>query len=276
MVSRKTDISMIIFIMLFYALVNVFRFFPQHSIAENAVMLAVLVVLLTISYYVGITASLISSAICLFLYGSYSFYRAFLLGTEIEYYVYFWIVYLPLPSICLAYISSSYKKINKKIEELNKNYEMMVTIDNDTKLFNSKMFYMDVSQFISFSKRHDSPLSILIVQIMYYKELLEIIGSDGMKSLKEDVAKQLEKQTRDEDCFYASEENDTFTAVLFTDFDGAIIVKNRIKANVYLAKEKRHKTMKVDLKIGVATLCEDTQDEISIRKAAEKDMEYDV
>ncbi len=100
-----------------------------------------------------------------------------------------------------------------------------------------------------------------------------------MKEILKMIGAQLVECTRTEDCSYMLEDGRTFALLLFTNKEGALIVKERIKENINkfnIDNSAKPVSIKTELRLGISEYRDHELDVLGFRKSAEKDMEYDV
>lgn len=279
MEAKKLDIAVIAITIIMYFMVNVFNTFSKQYYFENMIMLSILFAIILISYFSEFVISLITVVIIIFFYGSYTLYGNVVLGKSVEFHVYFWFIMLPIAAVISAIIGNKIRSIQRENEKLKDNYSSLVTIDQNTGLNNQRVFFIVMNQFMSLAKRHKIPLTLMIIKFLYYNDIRNIVGEYKIQDILKDVGEQLAKSTRMEDCNYILEDGKTFAMLLFTDRQGADIVKDRIRENINnynLDNSSKSVSIKIELKIGLAQYNDEIKDIIEFKRLAEKDMEYDV
>ncbi|QJC51967.1 GGDEF domain-containing protein [Paenibacillus albicereus] len=277
---RKLDIWVIILAVLSYGMVNWFVLLPKDNYLQNTLLLSALFAVAVLSYLSGLMIALTASAVCIFFYGSYVMYGSVMQGKGIESQVYYWLVLLPLVAVLTAVIGSLIRSIQQENVRMRERYSDFVTIDETTGLENARVFYAVLSQFMSLSRRYELPLSVMLVRLDYYDDIRSIVGGEAMKDVVAWIGKRLGESTRSEDSSYILEDGRTFALLLLGDREGAQVVKSRIKESIYaydLQKAAKAVTVRLELRVGVAAYDpSEPSDPLALRRAAEKDMEYDV
>ncbi|QJD83608.1 diguanylate cyclase domain-containing protein [Cohnella herbarum] len=279
MEAKKLDIWVIVIAILMYGVVNLFILLPKEHYFENMIMLSLIFAIGIMSYFSGMVISLGLAAVVIFFYGSYVMYGNVILGNAVESHVYYWMVLLPTVAIITSNIGGQVRGLQAENTKMKQEYADYVTVDASTGLDNVKVFYGVLNQHMGLSRRFDLPLSLMLVNIMYFDDIKGIVGSDRMKDILKTIGGHLVEFTRTEDCSYMLEDGRTFALLLFTNKEGAMIVKERIKENIKqlnVDNSAKAVTIKLELKIGISEYLDREQDVIGFRKSAEKDMEYDV
>lgn len=262
-----------------YCLVNIYSVLPGQYAVENLIMTGVLFAVLLFSYFRGIMAALGAGAVLVFCYGSYVLYTNIILGRSVGTQVYFWMVFLPVASTASAMIGGKIRVLQDTNRRLRKEHEELVMVDPETGLDNARVFYNVLTRYMGLSKRHNLPLTLVLVKLIYYEDIEAIAGEKKMRDIMKHIGEHLGNITRTEDGSYMLEDGQTFALLLFTDARGAEVVRNRLKDTIKdlkLDSINRAVTVKVDFKVGIAQYGDASGDVLELRKIAEKDMEYDV
>ncbi|MFH1829683.1 MAG: GGDEF domain-containing protein [Pseudomonadota bacterium] len=133
----------------------------------------------------------------------------------------------------------------------------MANFDAVTGVNNKHVFKKRFSEEFSFASRNNLPLSLLMIDIDFFKKVNDTHGHMAGDYVLKGVAGRIAKALRDEDILarYGGEE---FTVVLRgTDRDGAVLLAERIRKLVEADPFSFEKQcIPVTISIGVATLCE--------------------
>ncbi|GAA0745102.1 GGDEF domain-containing protein [Clostridium oceanicum] len=276
--SKFIDINLILLIIVIFIEVIFFLFNYSKGTMENYICLFFIFITILVSYFVSRVYSLIFSAFIIFIYSTYILHQSLNYGYHNSPSPYFFILSIPIISFItnnLAYEINNIQHIN---ENFQKKYKELVTIDEITGFNNIKSFYSDLDKEISKAVRHEFPLTLMMIKIMYYDNLTKIIGKDNIRRLISEVGKSINESTRNEDEIYRSGK-DVFSFLLTnTDISGADIVKNRIKKEIdtLALTDDAYKNVSIDLKIGIYEY-----DKSKIKNIydfvgeAEEEMEYD-
>jgi diguanylate cyclase (GGDEF)-like protein len=253
--------------------------FNQKDIRVNIVLLLLLLLVSSISVINSLISGLILSMIIIVGYGGLIIYQSF-----IEEYIlelsYIWIIIFPVYSIIFGLLGERIRIRKKRIIELEKLNENLITKDLVTGFNNVREFYQELTEEMNKSKRHNIPLILCMVDITYFDELLAIYGKTNYNKIFENLSNVLNKSFRVEDKRYRISEK-TFAFIMpHTTLDGAEVVKRRIKEellNINLfEKGKGYSEFKIEVSIGIAEYNENIKSNMEFKKVAEKELEYDV
>lgn len=242
-------------------------------------MLGAVFLIIIVSYLNGIIAGLLTSSFGVFIYGSYMIYESMINKTVVAYEKYIWLVILPISAFLSGRLSFNIVEMQSRSEKLQEEIKNFVTIDEVTRLNNTKSFYVDLNKEISKAKRHKFNLTIMIIKIQYYEQITTLLGEEKVKNIMKKIGEGIEEATRTEDLRYKIQE-DMFGIIMpNTDFKGGELVKNRIKQyveNIKLDYEGKDQKYKLDTKIGLVQYNEKIENSFEFRERAEKELEFDV
>lgn len=277
---KKIDSYLLVLLMELFLVVILSKFIPNSNLSIlDFIMMCLIFFTVMITYIGGMVVGLILCSIIIFIYASYIFYMNLVKGFEIQYVSYLWMISIPLLSFTMGKLSSNIsqlQKLNLKLIETQRN---LITIDQETGLGNIKLFYMNLEKEISKTKRHNTPCTLMMIKLPYYKEIRSIIGKNKSDKLIKDISDIIISSTRNEDDRYTLE-NDTLAIIMpVTDAQGASIVKNRIKdriteLNLDLRSQKEY--VNVDVKISIVEYRDDIKNSMEFKLLAEEELQYDV
>ena len=277
---KKIDSYLLILLLEIFIVVTLSTFIQNSNLAIlDFIMLCVTFFTVMITYIGGIVIGLILCSIIIFIYASYIFYMNLVKGVEIQYISYIWMISIPLLSFTIGKLGNYISQLQNANIRLIENHKSLVTIDKDTGLGNIKLFYMNLDKEISKAKRHNTPCTLMMVKLPYYKEIKKIIGENKTSKLMKEISDIILSSTRNEDDSYTLE-NDTLAIVMpVTDLQGALIVKNRIKErivdlNLDLKSEKNYAN--VDVKISIVEYRDEIKNSMEFKLIAEEELQYDV
>lgn len=277
---KKIDSYLLILLLEIFIVVTLSTFIQNSDLAIlDFIMLCVTFFTVMITYIGGLVIGLILCSIIIFIYASYIFYMNLIKGVEIQYISYIWMISIPLLSFTIGKLGHNISQLQKSNMKLIENHKSLVTIDKDTGLGNIKLFYMNLDKEISKAKRHNAPCTLMLIKLPYYKEIKKIIGENKTSKLMKEISDIILSSTRNEDDSYTLE-NDTLAIVMpVTDFQGALIVKNRIKErivelNLDLKSEKNY--VNVDVKIAIVEYRDEIKNSMEFKLLAEEELQYDV
>lgn len=277
---KKIDSYLLVLLLELFLVVTLSTFIPNSNLSIlDFIMLCATFFTVMITYIGGLVVGLILCSTIIFTYASYIFYMNLVKGSEIQYISYLWMVSIPLLSFTIGRLGNYISQLQKLNIKLIQNQQNLIAIDQDTGLGNIKLFYMNLDKEISKAKRHNSPCTLMMIKLPYYKEIKNIIGENKTEKLMRDVSDIILNSTRNEDDSYTLE-NDTLAIIMpVTDLQGASIVKNRIKdriteLNLDLRSKKDY--VNVDVKISIVEYKSEIKSSMEFKLLAEEELQYDV
>lgn len=276
--NKKIDFYITLLIGYFFSIAMIFGYLKIDENIEGYIMLTVLMIVSLVSYYVGRTGALITAMISDFVYCTYLFYISFTQGKNIDGIAYFWIVGIPLSALIVSSLSTYIIDIQNKVIALESDNENLVMMDEDIGIKNGKAFLNEIPIYINLNKRHGMAVSLLLVRIKHSKNMQKILGEDMYIEMLRKASDTLVKCVRYEDGKYLLDRS-TFAYVLITDYEGSLIVKNRMKKAIEDMKFKKKsfgRHLNVEVSIGIYTQDEKVDDGLTFIKLAEKELNYDV
>lgn len=279
-ISKKIDAYIIALILeLFVIVMILFISKKDVNFLLNFVMLGITFLISITTYIGGIIFGLILTSVLIFLYASLILYQNIVLNMGITYISYVWMVSIPILCITSGRLSSSILSLQANNELLKNKYKNLVTVDEVTGLGNIKHFYSTLEKEIGKSNRHKSNLSLMMIKLPYYKEIRKIIGEEKTYKLIKDISNIIIDSTRTEDERYYLESDMLAIIMPYTDFDGANIVKERIKKNISelnLEINQGKSYIDIDTKVAIVEYKESIQSAIELKNLCEEELQYDV
>ncbi|CEQ12972.1 signaling protein [[Clostridium] sordellii] len=279
-ISKKIDGYFLGLILELFIITMLFVFNSKFQIQSiSFVMFCITFFNIMITYTGGIIVGLIATSIAIFIYAAYIFYISLNNGVEITYISYLWMIFMPIVSYTTGKFTNNINNLQKSNVKLEREYENLVTIHEDTGLLNVKAFYMNLEREISKAKRHKTELTLMLVKLPYYKEIKKILGESKTNKLMKDISDVITKSTRIEDERYTIE-NDTIAIIMpNTGEDGANIVKERIKigiSDISLSLKNNKNYISIDTKIAAVEYKKDIQSPIEYKTYVQEELQYDV
>ncbi|CEJ74174.1 signaling protein [[Clostridium] sordellii] len=279
-ISKKIDGYFLGLILELFIITMLFIFNSKFQIQSiSFVMFCITFFNIMITYTGGIILGLIATSIAIFIYAAYIFYISLNNGVEITYISYLWMIFMPIVSYTTGKFTNNINNLQKSNVKLEREYENLVTIHEDTGLLNVKAFYMNLEREISKAKRHKTELTLMLVKLPYYKETKKILGESKTNKLMKDISNVITKSTRIEDERYTIE-NDTIAIIMpNTGEDGANIVKERIKigiSDISLSLKNNKNYISIDTKIAAVEYKKDIKSPIEYKTYVQEELQYDV
>lgn len=252
----------------------------EHGTAYLVMFLATCLSVMLAAYrfqHIGI----VLGALQTLAYAIYVLYAAIGGGKDIVLMDYIWLF---LPILCVASMvlfMTNMQQVEKLAEVLESQLQRMELVDPVTGLSNLRCMYMELERRLSYARRNDVEVSLIIFQLRYYRELRSILTSSQMAELKRRMGRIVEETLRLEDRVYAIDDEGSLGVVLIgCGAEGAVIVKNRLKALLSQRESFEgivERLLRVDVRTGVCTYNEEEiRNVIEFKQKAENELQYDV
>jgi len=274
------DVGLLAFLISIFASVAVACTGSSELLAENAGML-----FLTVTAIVLVTFSKDMAAfvlICSQLIG-YTAYKIFLLyasGVLIQAISYLWL-FLPFAAAgSMKLFCYGRQRLELENIMLKSQVEELVMVDVLTGLYNLRSFYYDIGRQISYAKRNELPLTLMIIKLRYGQELQNVLSKNQYDMVKQRLVQIVTDAVRVEDRLYSIDKEGGLAAVLTCNETGAALVSGRIHSRVGEKGAFDHiadASIKIDVKIGYVQYLESMGDDMTnYKKSVEKELQYDV
>ncbi|WP_288478662.1 diguanylate cyclase domain-containing protein [uncultured Clostridium sp.] len=278
-IRKKIDLIITLMTVFFFALGLTFSMFEFKSSYENYIMFLVLMIVCIVSYYLGVTVSLVLTLVVDFAYISVKIYQFFMSGTLANVETYYWLIMIVLAALVSSQLSKNIVELQYEISELKDKNQKLVMIDSEVGIRNMKAFMNEMPIYISMVKRHRTiPLTLMVTRIKYSKNIRKIIGDEEYGKLIKLIGTKTSDMLRDEDRKYILSD-DTFAYILITDENGSNIVKNRMKQRIdeiVIEESQVLGGVKVEIQVGVYEWKEEINNSIEFLRLAESELDYDV
>lgn len=278
-IRKKIDLIITLMTVFFFALGLTFSMFEFKSSYENYIMFLVLMIVCIVSYYLGVTVSLVLTLVVDFAYISVKIYQFFMSGTLANIETYYWLIMIILAALVSSQLSKNIVELQYEISELKDKNQKLVMIDSEVGIRNMKAFMNEMPIYISMVKRHRTiPLTLMVTRIKYSKNIRKIIGDEEYGKLIKLIGTKTSDMLRDEDRKYILSD-DTFAYILITDENGSNIVKNRMKQRIDEIVIEENQVLggvKVEIQVGVCEWKEEINNSIEFLRLAESELDYDV
>lgn len=267
-------------LLIFWLLTLIVIFSTSYNVNFiNYLLFSALILNMLISYNLGITSGLIASLFIIFIYGSYLLYSIIVLNTitEFKWEYAFWLISFPIGAFLSGSLEREFRFLKERIRELEER-EKLVLLDDVTGFFNSFGFFQRLEEEIKRAQRYKETFSILYINIVDWKELKNIYGEDGYKSILKVIANEVLKNTRSTDIKGRIEDGVLGIILPDTDINSAKIVKEKLhraldKIIVEIGGKRRVISLKI--KIGEAEF-QEGEDALIIWERAKDNSKYDV
>jgi len=282
---RKIDLYFFLLILfLFFVTVFILTFFNLNSFElSDYLLISLLFLLILISYFKGYIFGNIFAIIIIFVYGSYWFYFNLIVPINpvlnISYKIYLWLIIFPLAAFLTGNFAHIINELQKKNSELEEKINQLSTLDPETELENEKQFFLELEQELSYCSRYKSPLTLMLIEIKYYKELQTIMRKEKLNHILKMFVQVINESTRLEDMKYRIDEH--IFAVIFpnTQKNGVFIVKDRIKSELKglsIREKIKKEKISLEVRIGIGEYNEEINGPFAFKDLVEQELKFDV
>jgi diguanylate cyclase (GGDEF)-like protein len=227
----------------------------------------------------GFIPGLLVCGLLIFAYGSIIFYQLLVGYSETWTLNYLWFLFYPLGALLTGSIKLKLIGISKEYDAFQHLTEKSVNIDVLTGFGNSRELLRDLDREMSRAKRYKVPLTLAIIQIQYFDEILAIYGEEDSSNVYKALSAGIDRALRVEDLRFRLEA-DLFSLVLpHTSAEDALIVKNRIKKELDQISIEDNSSLnryRVEVKIGLLQYNDSMANPMIFKALTLKELEYDV
>lgn len=267
-------------LLIFWLLILIVIFSTSYNVNFiNYLLFSALILNMLIAYNLRIVAGLITSLFLVFGYGSYLLYSIIVLNTisefKLEYA--FWLVSFPVGAFLSGSLEREFRVLKERLREFEER-EKLVLLDDVTGFYNPFGFFQRLEEEIKRAQRYKETFSILYINIVDWKELKNIYGEDGYKSILRVIANEILKNTRTTDIKGRIEDGVLGIILPDADINSVKIVKEKLhraldKIIVEIGGKRRVISLKI--KIGEAEF-QEGEDTLIIWERAKDSSKYDV
>ena len=232
------------------------------------VLLGVLLSVLTILFVLRVPSMPVALGISVTAYGLYVILAHYLMM-----YRNWWVgIVIPLTIAFLAFMATVIVKYLIKSRDFDQQYKLATT-DGLTELYNHRYFQEQMQNQVSHSTRYNVPLSLILVDIDYFKKFNDTFGHQSGDAVLRQVAFILKKNVRATDivCRYGGEEMSIILPN--TKYEEAVSIANKLCSLVAskACKLSNGKESNVTISLGVASFGdEDGKVPAALIEAADK------
>lgn len=183
-----------------------------------------------------------------------------------------WIgIIVPLTIAIAAFIGAVIVKYLIKSRDFDTQYKLATT-DGLTELYNHRYFQEQLSNQVAHASRYELPLSLIIIDIDFFKKFNDLYGHQSGDAVLRQVAFELKKNVRSADivCRYGGEEMSIILPN--TKYEEAVAIANKLCTIISIKKCKlsNGRESNVTISLGVASYGSDGQAPAEIIEAADK------
>lgn len=269
----------ILLIMSIFLVFLYFLLFIYDLSLYDYVLYGLLCILLILTTKIGLVKGLLLAISIIFIYGSIIFFQIISGSIVIWRINYGILVGYTLCPLWLGLIHDSIDMIHRDYHHYITHSEKIVNVDEITGYGTGREFFKDLEAEMAKARRYKAPLSIGILEVQFYYEILTILGKEEMDQVFKLVTESLNHAIRIEDMKYRIEKN--LIALIFphTDLVGAEITRKRIKQTLHtiqLERENISKEVTIEVKIGLLEYEDGITNPLVFKRDAMKEIEYDV
>ncbi len=180
-------------------------------------------------------------------------------------------IVMPLVAGVGIFIIAVVVKYLIKSRDFDHQYKLATT-DGLTELYNHRYFQEQMQQITSHAKRYDVPLSLIIIDIDFFKRFNDTYGHQSGDAVLRQVAFELKKNVRASDivCRYGGEEMSIILPN--TKYEEAVAIANKLCTIISNKKCKlsNNRESNVTISLGVASFGNDGTEPSQIIEAADK------
>jgi GGDEF domain-containing protein len=225
-------------------------------------------------------SSLVFSSLIVFVYSSYTIFLNIARSIPIEGEVYFWVCAIPLFTILSGYRGQLIKGLQDENARLKKDNTDLVSIDRETGLKNTQLFFDELQAHMNISRRYDIKVYLMLIEVQYKSEIIRAFGRNKYNDIVKELSSLLDGFLRYEDKKFFLRESDRFGVVFLSKPEGGREVKKRVKKTLDTFEFKSEGALNkiyFQASVGMAEYDPNTNiNPYEFLGLAEKDMEYDV
>lgn len=277
--GKKIDIYFLMILAFSYVFANIIFFWAGAEDVAFVVLLNIMFILAVVAYFSSAIFSLSACLFFVFAYGSYVLYASLYLKLPVDMMDYLWVALIPIHSIIVTFYKRYLSEIQKQVTYLNKLSDTTLGFDEHTNLLNERMFYHDLSRFMSMARRGHIKLCLMNIKLKFYDDIKKLIGEAAMDGLLRDIGEKINQLTRNEDLQFFTDKKGGYSLIMITDLEGANLVRRRIKRDIQetgIKERMKLFSLNLDLMVGIAEYDEGIKNSLEFKERAQKDMEYDV
>lgn len=272
------DVALLVFLLLFSA-VAVLMTISGHSLV-NVVSLFCTVVLLILTYFLGLIPSLLANMVFIAGQVIWTIYQYGNNHGVITWSLLFWLVMPILLSLSLYAMTQTQVALQQANGDLRAALVERGAFDQQTNLRTTVAYVEDASVFIETNERFKLPVSTVIIKIRYFDDMKRMMSENQLNVLLQLASETIKDITRDNDITYLVDNEDpTWAILLFSDEEGANIAADRIRAGFAkaLAGETRLSSLAISMVVGIATWNpEEMNNPYDLMNAGIRETQYDV
>ncbi|NHN33445.1 GGDEF domain-containing protein [Paenibacillus agricola] len=248
----------------------------------NYLWFLLFIVVSVIGFYLGSLGALLTSMFAVFIYGSFLLYKLYIVQSiaDITTNDLFWLFFFPISASIVGNFGADFNHMFRTYKKYEEERELLVSVDVLTGFSNYRSFIQDLEEESSRSVRYNRSMTLMLIEIVYFKELKkeygeEILTSQLLQQLSwkiNDVLRDVDKKAYIDDGVFASILPETEVA-------NASIVVKRLEESIqdlHINTPKGTKEIKLKLKFGFAGCPEEGVGAMELYEKAKQGLIYNV
>jgi diguanylate cyclase (GGDEF)-like protein len=262
--------------------VTLYLSFTIQMYPFNYIWFIVFIVISVIGFYLGPLGSLLMSMFAVFGYGSFLLYKLYIVQSiaDITTNDLFWLIFFPVGASIIGRFGADFNNMVQTHKKYEEERDLFVSVDVLTGFSNYRSFIQDLEGESSRSVRYHRSMTLVLIEIVYFKELKKEYGEELLTSqLLQQLSKKIEDVLRDVDK-KAYIDDGLFAGILpETEISNAAIVVRRLEESIqhlHINTSKGSKEIKLKLKFGFAGCPEEGVEPMKLYEKAKQGLIYNV
>ncbi len=147
-------------------------------------------------------------------------------------------------------LNEKLKTKTQKLKILNENLERVSSADVQTGAYNRRYFYDIAENIISISKREKKSITLAIIYIDKYKNIIETYGEEKSNNILQTFVHTITKNIRESDVFVRFDEEEFVLLFPNTCLDQALVISEKLRKSV--ENSVSHDHLKFTISIGIS------------------------
>lgn len=250
------------------------------SLEKNTIILAIVLTVVIITYFSSLAAGLVMNIVMIFCYSVYVIVTSAYNGVTIDTDIYFWIFWSPCMTTTAFLFSKRTLMAEKENKQMNEQLQRLSGVDAVTELKNMRGFEQECGVYMKISRRYNMELVLLVWQFRYQRELVQMVGAEGLEKLVIQISQTIASCLREEDAVFMLDNNPyLWGTLLFTNSEAMHIVVDRVEKRLEQIEIKsasgKH-SLALEMRVGNSRYSEHIQSPFYFLEQAKKRAEYDV
>ena len=246
---------------------------------EQMVLVALILLMMLLTFVIGFIRGVVTSLLVLIGLGIYMTYEVMLNQWQLPWDYLMLMIAIPVGTFIIGSIQRLVQQSKTKCQRCSYIAEKLVHIDETTGFGNGREFLVDLEIEMARAKRYQYPLTVGILEIQYYQELLRLYG-DNANKVFEKLAEAINKTIRIEDAKYRIDKDQIALILPHTSLKDAKILKKRLKDGIaeieIPATKEMKKSFLITSKLAFLEYSQDIINNVEYKSLAVAELEYDV